>query len=165
MDGEFLDARILSKEELAEIEARKAASKQAALQSSGTIVKHLRLTVDFHITIAGTPPNDNGMNHPDPVYHARQARLLEAVKNTPEALDNWLRSLIGRELQLRNWVDVDGGDTPYEELLAPALEKLPEEDWAYFNAMQEAGMYWSDLVDLFYESFAITGDTAVLSEL
>ncbi len=40
---------------------------------------HLRLCIDFHVTIARTLPDD-GMKEPDPIYHTRQARLLAAVK-------------------------------------------------------------------------------------
>ena len=53
----------------------------------------------------------------------------------------------------------------YEELLETALAKMPAEDLVHFQEMIEGGMYWSDLVDLFYESFAITGDAAVVREI
>ncbi len=55
--------------------------------------KHLRLSIDFHITIADMPPEDDGLNPPDPVYHARQARLLAAVKNNPQVLTRWMRQV------------------------------------------------------------------------
>lgn len=90
----FGGGRIMSPEEVARMEERREASKRAALLTPGTRTEHLRLTIDFHITIAGRPPDDDGLNEPDPVYHGRQARLLEAVRSNPAVLKRWMVDLI-----------------------------------------------------------------------
>src|SRR5215469_13601857 len=118
MSDAWTDARLLTKEEVAEIEARKAASKQAAMQSLGTITKHLRVSVDFHITIAGTPPDDDGMNDPASEIclqsHAHNVHLLEVVKRTT-VLEDYIRSLIALELEFCSWHEIDGGEKPLAE--------------------------------------------------
>ena len=80
---QFEEGHFLTAEEVARIEARKEAAIRAAQGTPGTRRQHLRLSIDFYITIAWSPPEDDGLNEPDPVYHARQARLLAAVKSNP----------------------------------------------------------------------------------
>ena len=80
---QFEEWHFLTPEEVARIEAKKQAAILRAQGTSGTCTKHLRLSIDFHITVAGKPPDDDGLNEPDPVYRARQARLLAAVKSNP----------------------------------------------------------------------------------
>src|SRR5437899_226439 len=90
----FEEGRFLTPEEVKQIEARKQQAIEAARKSPGTQAQHFQLSIDFHITLAGEPPEHDGMNEFDPVYHARQARLLAAVKSSPEVFKRWLHSLI-----------------------------------------------------------------------
>src|SRR5579859_3853768 len=100
---QFEERHILTPEEVAMIEERKQAAIQVAQGTPGTIIKHLRLSIDFHITIAGTPPDDDGLNEPDPVYHARQARLLAAVKSNLAVLKQWIDDLIVSQMHQKGW--------------------------------------------------------------
>lgn len=133
---QFEESRSLTTEEIAQIDARKQAAIQVAMRTPGTITKHVRLLIDFHITIAGTPPDDDGLNEPDPVYHAQQARLLAAIKNSPEVLKRRTNSLIVGQMQQKDWSFWDtliGGDIAFQDLLAPALAALSEDDRNYFD--------------------------------
>jgi hypothetical protein len=47
--------------------------------------KHLRLTIDFPMSIADTPENDE-LDPLAPDYHARRARLLAPVKKRAQVL-------------------------------------------------------------------------------
>ena len=158
---------LLSSEEVIQIEAKKQAAILAAQATAGTTTKHIRLSIDFYITVAGVPPDHDGLNEPDPVYHAHQARLLAAVKSNPEVLKRWLRDLIANRMQQKDssyWGDMlVGGDIAFEDLLAPALAVLPEEDRAYF-AFIPRGVYFDDMIDLFSASFSVKEDVPVLQE-
>jgi hypothetical protein len=163
----FEQGHILTPEEVIRIETRKQTAIQAAQKTPGTQTKHLQLSIAFQITIAGTPPNDDGMNEPDPVYHARQARLLAAAKNNPEVLKRWMRSLIANQMQQKDgayWEDVlVGGDIAYQDLLAPALAALPEDDQEFF-ALIPKGVYFDEMIDLFSASFSISGGAPTVQE-
>ncbi len=164
---EFEKWRILTPEELSTIEARKQAALRAAQEAPGTRREHFRLSIDFHITVAGTPPNDDGMNEPDLVYHARQARLLAAVKSNPAVLKNWMYSLIVGQMSQHNWHEwgkLTGGEVPLQNILAPALAALPEADQAYF-AEVAVGEYFDDMIDLFSASFTIQEDQPIMREI
>ena len=156
----------LPPEEVARIEARKEAAIRAAQGTPGTHTEHIRLSIDFHITIAGTPPDDDGLNEPDPVYHARQTRLLAAVKSNRAVLNQWMASLIVSQMYQKSWAYWDrltGGDIAFEDMLAPALAALSQDDQASF-AERASGEYFEDLIDLFSASFTITEDAPVMTE-
>jgi hypothetical protein len=68
-------------------------------------IKHLHLSIDFRITIADMPPEDDGLNPPDPLNHAHQTRLLAAVKNHPQMLTRWMHDLIVGEMHAHGWYD------------------------------------------------------------
>lgn len=159
--------RILSSEEVAQIEARKQVAIQKAQATAGTTTKHVRFSIDFHIIVAGIPPDHDGLNEPDPLYHARQARLLAAVKNNPAVLKRWLRDRIANQMQQKDssyWGDMlVGGDIAFQDMLAPALAVLPEEDREYF-AFIPKGLYFDDMIDLFSASFSVREDAPVLQE-
>lgn len=162
----FEDGHALTKEEVAQIEARKQAAIVAAMSTLGTITRHLRLSIDFHITIAGTPPDDDGMNEPDSVFHAQQARLLASVKNNPSVLKQWMLSLIACQMQQKDWPFWDtltGGEVALQDILAPALAVLPEDDQEYFAEMTK-GLYFDDLINLFSASFSVKEDAPVIQE-
>lgn len=162
----FEEWRFLTPEEVAKREARKQAAIRAAQGTPGTCTKHLRLSIDFHITIAGTPPDDDGMNKPDPIYHARQVRLLAAVKSNPAVLKQWMYNLIVGQMHQKGWSYWDiltGGDVTFQEMLAPALAALPEDDQAYFAEVAK-GDYFDDMIDLFSASFTITEDMPAITE-
>src|SRR5438552_10381949 len=156
---------ILSSEEVAEIEARKQAAILAAQATTGTTTKRVRLSIDFHITIAGVPPDNDGMNKPDPVYHARQARLLAAVKSNSAVLRRWIGERIANQMQQKDWSYWEdmlvGGDIAFQDLLAPALAVLPEDDREYF-AFIPKDLYFDDMIDLFSASFSVKEDAPVL---
>lgn len=163
----FEEGRILTPEEVSKIEARKQAAIRAAQEAPGTHTEHLRLSIDFHITVAGTPPNDDGINEPDPIYHARQVRLLTAVKSNPAVLKQWMHSLIAGQMYQLTWYEWDklvGGEVPLQAILAPALATLPEEDQAYFAEGAE-GDYFDEMIDLFSASFTIQEDQPILREI
>ncbi len=132
---EFEEGRILAPEEVSKIEARKQAAIRVAQEAPGTRTEHLRLSIDFHISVAGTPPNDDGMNEPDPIYHARQVRLLAAVKSNPAVLKHWIHSLIVGQLYQYSWHEWDkltGGEgAPRRTMLHPwhSQEELEERSW------------------------------------
>jgi hypothetical protein len=158
--------RYLSPEEVAVIEARKQAAMRAAQATPGTRTQHLRLAIDFHITIAGTPPDDDGMSEPDPVYHAQQARLLVAVKHNPAVLKQWMCRLIADQMAQKGssfWDTLAGGEVALQDMLAPALATLAPDDQAYFAEIA-AGDYFDDLIALFLASFTIREDTPVIIE-
>lgn len=157
---------VLTPEEVARREARKQIAVLKAQETPGTRTEHIRLSIDFHITIAGTPPDDDGMNEPDPVYHARQARLLAAVKRNRAVLKQWLNGLIVSQMHQKGWAYWDrltGGEVAFQEMFAPALEILPEDDQAYF-AEVETGEYFEDMIDLFSASFTVTEDPPMITE-
>lgn len=66
--------------------------------------KCLRLSIDFRIEIADTPPllPDGTIEPPDPEYDGRQARLLEAVKSNPEVLMQWMKQIIADNLEVKH---------------------------------------------------------------
>lgn len=156
----------LTPEEASRIEARKQTAIEIAKGTAGTRTKHLRLSIDFHITVAGTPPDDDGLNEPDPVYHARQARLLAAVKNDPAVLKQWMYRLIVDQMQQKGWSYWDQlteDDMTLQVILAPASAALSAEDQAYFAEVAR-GEYFDDMIDLFSASFTITEDALVISD-
>ncbi len=164
---EFEEGRILTLEEVSMIEARKQAAIQAAQETPGTRREHLRLSIDFHISVAGTAPNDDGMNEPDPDYHARQDRLLAAVKSNPAVLKNWMYNLIVGQMSQHTWFEWDklvGGEVTLQAILAPALATLPEDDQAYFAKVAEVE-YFDDMIDLFSASFTIQEDQPIIREI
>jgi hypothetical protein len=159
------EGRFLTPEEVAGIEARKQADIRAAQETPGTCTQHLHLSIDFHITIADTPPEEDGLNPPDPVYHARQARLLAAVKNHPRVLTRWMHELIVSQMHAHGWYDLDnilmGGEIAFKDLLAPAIATLAEDDQAFFAEYDQAGGYFEDGIDLFQASFTIKEEPAM----
>jgi hypothetical protein len=155
-----------SPEEVSGIEARKQKAIEIAKGTPGTRTKQLRLSIDFRITVAGTPPDNDGLNETDPVYHARQARLLAAVKNNPAVLKQWMYRLIVDEMQQKGWSYWDqltGGGMALQVILAPALAALSAEDQAYFADVAK-GDYFDDMIELFSASFTITEDALVISD-
>ncbi len=117
------------------------------------LTKHLRLSIDFTITIADTPPETDALNVFDLVYHGRQARLLASVKQHPQILMRWMQDLIASRMESGySWKD---WDSTFQAILAPALATLPSEDRAYF---QEVGQtrYFEEFIDLFMLSFTLT---------
>lgn len=163
----FEEGRILTPEEVSMIVARKQTAIQAAQETPGTRREHLRLSIDFHISVAGTAPNDDGMNEPDPNYHARQDRLLAAVKSNPAVLKNWMHSLIVGQMSQHTWYEwgkLTGGEVSLQAILAPALAALPEGDQAYFAEVPK-GEYFDDKIDLFSASFTIQEDQPIIREI
>jgi hypothetical protein len=130
-------------------------------------IKHLRLSIGFRITIADMSPKDDGLNPPDPLYHARQARLLAAVKNHPQVLTRWMHDLIVGEMHMHGLYDWDtmlmGGEIPFKDLLAPAIAALTEDDQAFFAQGDQAG-YFEGYIDLFRASFTLKEELAVIRE-
>ncbi len=112
-------------------------------------------------------PEDDGLNPPDPLNHARQARLLAAVKNHPQVLTPWMHDLIVGEMHAHGWYDWDtmlmGGEIPFKDLLAPAIATLTEDDQAFFAQGDQAG-YFEDYIDLFRASFTVKEELAVIRE-
>jgi hypothetical protein len=160
----FEEGRLLTPEEVARIEARKQAAIRAAQRMPGTRTQHMQFSIDFHITIAGAPPDDDGLNEPDLAYHARQARLLAAVKSDPVVLKQWMYRLIVDQMQQKGWSYWDqltGGDMALQVILAPALAALSTEDQAYFAEVAK-GDYFDDMIDFFSASFTITEDAPVI---
>ena len=126
----------------------------------------MRLSVDFHITIAGAPPDDDGMNEPDPVYHARQVRLLAAVKSNPVVLKQWMYDLFVSQMHQKGssyWNIITGGEVALQDMLAPARAAVSEDDQASFAEVPK-GTYFDDMIDLFLVSFTITEDPPVIRE-
>jgi hypothetical protein len=89
--------------EVVGIEARKQAAIRAAYGTPGIRTRHLRVSIDFHIIIAGMPPGDDDMNEPDPIYHARQVRLLAAVKSNPAVLKQRMYGLTVSQMNQKSW--------------------------------------------------------------
>jgi hypothetical protein len=164
---EFEEARILTPEEVSNIEARKQAAIRTAQEAPGTRTEHVRLSIDFHISVAGTPPNDDGMNEPDPIYHARQVRLLAAVKSNPAVLKQWIHSLIVGQMYhygWREWDNLLGREVSLQAILAPALSTLPEDDQVYLADVPK-GEYFDDKIDLFSASFIIHEDQPIMRDI
>ncbi len=113
------------------------------------------------------PPEDDGLNPPDPVYHARQARLLAAVKNNPKVLTRWMHDLIVSQMHSHGWYDWDnmlmGGDVSFKDILAPVIATLTEDDQEFFAEGEQVGSF-EDFIDLFQASFTVTEEPAVISE-
>ena len=163
---QFEERHFLTPEEVARIEVRKQAAIRAAQATPGTCTKHLRLSIDFHITVAGTPPDDDGLNEPNPVYHARQARLLAAVESNRAVLKQWMDDLIVGQMHKKGWSYWDkltGGDIAFQNMLAPALATLSGEDQAYFAEVATDDSF-DDMIDLFSASFTITEDGPVITD-
>jgi hypothetical protein len=162
----FAEGRLLTPEEVAGIEARKQAAIRATQETPGICIRHLRLSIDFHIAIGGTPPEEDGLIPPDPVYHARQARLLAAVKNHPQVLTRWMHELIVSQMHAHGRYDwgnmLTGGEIAFKDLLAPAIATLEEDDQAFFAEYDQAGSHFEDGIDLFQASFTIKEEPAVI---
>lgn len=127
--------------------------------------KHLRLTIDFHITIADEPPllPLGTINPPDadPNYDARQARLLAAVKNNPQMLTRWLREIVAGKMYNHSyggdwdWYDLlVGGEKPFSDILVPILETLSPEDREYFDEVIGLDVF-EECIDMFMQSFTV----------
>ncbi|SRR6266568_262081 len=127
--------------------------------------KHLRLSIDFHITIADTPPllPEGAIEPPDPEYDGRQARLLEAVKNNPQVLTRWVHDLIALKMAVHGWHNLMP-DTPLPEVLAPVLATLSAEDQEYFDEVIMLEVF-EECIDMFSDSFTIEEDTPVIKEI
>lgn len=136
------------------------------------IEKHIRLHIDFTITIAEQPPCllPGDIDPPEAAheYDARQARLLEAVKAHPDVLKAWLHSVIAGQMHSHNWYDWDtllmGRELSYQDLLTPAIATLSKEDRDFFSEGHHLG-YFEDYIDLFQQSFTIVEDPPRLVEL
>lgn len=132
--------------------------------------KHLRLSIDFHITIADTPPllPPGTVEPPDPEYDGRQARLLEAVKNHPQVLTRWMHTLLASEMFIHashDWQDmIMGGEVAFQDILAPAVATLSEEDQEFFNEGIQFGLF-EEFIDMFQKSFTVKEDLPVVAEL
>jgi hypothetical protein len=87
--------------------------------------KRLRLSIDFQITIADTPPllPSGTIDPPDPAYNGRQTRLLAAVRNNPQVLTRWLHQLIASEMFVHasyDWEDmIMDGQIAFQEDSCP----------------------------------------------
>jgi hypothetical protein len=133
------------------------------------ITKQFRLSIDFHIAIADTPPllPPGIIEPPDPEYDGRQARLLEAVKNYPQVLTRWIHELIASEMFVHtshSWQDlIMGGDIPYQDILAPVLATLSEEDQEFFQEGIRFELF-DEFIDMFRQSFTIKEDPPVIRE-
>lgn len=131
------------------------------------ITKHIRLQIDFTITIADEPPEDE-LNPSDDAYHACQARLLAAVKAHPDVLRLYLHDLIVGQMHGHAWSDWDhlllGGEKSFQELLAPAIATLSKDDQAFFREVHELD-YFEEFIDLFLRSFTIQEEPTRLVEV
>ena len=134
------------------------------------ITKHLRLSIDFHITVADTPPRlpPGTIDPPDPEYDGRQARLLAAVRNNPQVLTPWLYNLIASEMFVHAshyWQDmIMGGEIAFQNILAPAVATLAEEDQEFFNEGIRFDLF-EEFIDMFQKSFTVKEDPPVIVEL
>ena|SRR5258708_5157673 len=131
--------------------------------------KHLRLSIDFTIEIADTPPllPSGVIDPPDPEYDERQARLLEAVKNHAEVLTRWMYDQVASKMYGHTgtyWYDaIMGKEVPFQDILAPAIATLPEEDQAFFNEVIQLEVFEA-CIDMFMQSFTVTEGPPVISE-
>jgi len=125
--------------------------------------KHVRLSIDFHVTIADTPPllPEGMIEPPDPEYDSRQARLLEAVKGNTAVLSKWMCDRICSYLQEHHWgyweEALMGGDIPFQDILVPVLETLSAEDRDYLKELIELDVF-EENIDMFMQSFTIKAD-------
>ena len=132
--------------------------------------KRLRLSIDFHIIIADTPPllPPGTVEPPDPEYDGRQARLLEAVRNNPQVLTRWMHDLIAQEMFIHAshyWQDmIMGGEIAFQDILAPAVATFSEEDQEFFNEEIRFGLF-GEFIDMFQKSFTVKEDPPVVVEL
>ncbi len=132
--------------------------------------KHLRLSIDFHITIADTPPLQplGTVEPPYPGYDERQARLLEAVKNHPHVLTQWMHTLVADEMFVHvshDWNTlITGSEMVFQDILAPAIATLSEEDQEFF---QDGIRYklFEEFIDMFQQSFTVKVDPPIVCEL
>jgi hypothetical protein len=133
------------------------------------ITKHIRLSIDFHISIADSPPllPPGTVDPPDPEYDGKQARLLAAVKNNPQVLTKWLHQLIASQMfghASHDWDDlIMGGELAYQDILAPAVATLAEEDQEFFHEGRQFDLF-EDYIDMFQQSFTVTQDQPMLHE-
>lgn len=134
------------------------------------IKKRLRISIDFTVEIADTPPllPEGTIEPPDPEYDGRQARLLEAVKSNPEMLMRWMKQLIADNLEVKHagyWENALTGheDIEQAEIVLPAIRTLDEHDQAYFSEMKEMGLGYESM-DMFRESFAVMEELPVIEE-
>jgi hypothetical protein len=158
--------RILTPEEVARREARKQLAIQKAQQTFSTCTEHRQFSIDCHITIAGTPPDDEDLNEPDPAYHARQARLLAAIRSHPAVLQQWMSRLIVKQMRKMHWVYWDsliGGEIAFQDLLTPALAAVSEDDQASFVEVA-TGQSFEGMIDLFAASFTVTEDPPLIRD-
>jgi hypothetical protein len=134
------------------------------------ITKHVRLSIDFHMTIADTPPllPPGTIDPPDPEYDERQARLLAAVRNNPQVVTRWLHNLIASAMFVHAshyWEDmIMGGEIAFQNILAPAVATLSEEDQEFFNEGIRSD-FFEEFIDMFLKSFTVKEDPPVLEEL
>jgi hypothetical protein len=81
-------------------------------------------------------------------------------------LKQWMYRLFVDRLQQKGWSYWDqltGGDIALQEILAPDLTALSEEDQAYFAEVAK-GDYFDDMIDLFSASFTVTEDPPMISD-
>jgi hypothetical protein len=78
----------------------------------------------------------------------------------------WKHSLIVSQMHQKGWSYWDmltGGEVALQDMLAPALAALAEDDQAYFADTATSATF-EDLIDLFSASFTITEDVPVIRE-
>jgi hypothetical protein len=74
--------------------------------------------------------------------------------------------LIVDQMHQKSWASWDrltDGEVAFQDMLAPALAALSEDDQAYF-AEVATGESFEDMIDLFSASFTITEDPPVISD-
>ena len=77
-----------------------------------------------------------------------------------------MHGLIVSQMHQKGWAYWDrltGGEVAFQDMLAPALAALSEDDQAYF-AEVATGEYFEDLIDLFAASFTVTEDPPLIRD-
>ena len=79
-------------------------------------------------------------------------------------LEQWLYRLVADQMRFKDGSDWDvltGGDPTLQDIFAPALAALPDDDQEYFAEMAEL-LYFDEMTDLFQASFSITEEAPTI---
>ena len=82
-------------------------------------------------------------------------------------LTRWMHDLIASEMYRHAshyWYDmITGGEIAFQDILAPALATLSEEDEEFFNEGIRFDLF-EEFIDMFQKSFTVTEDPPVIVE-
>lgn len=127
--------------------------------------KHLRLTLDFTVTVdeENIPQGDD---QGEQEYNARQKRLVQAILSDQKFFHEYLSYRVTGYLECMSWRDwyellLDAEDVRMKDILQPIIDTLSPADQQFFQDVEEHGVFLEN-VETADDCFTTTMDEANL---